>query len=374
MLSLQNVADQVNEKNKSITNVMEKASSDNTEYQALFSKVDEAFALPEMENRLARFNQKLAAYNLYYDPTNTKDKALTACTSCVTVTGIIARLCENYGCVAERFVTNAKSIDCNSLLIEFVSLIEDDIDLSNLNDQDLSGTAADNSCITVPMLTISTFSRIPKKALCSCSGLDKILLATERLILKLAKAFDKAILYGRFDTGTSSYVALTNFDSINLLIPADQKLTATGEVNTYKAIIQAIVNIQDYTGCGIEDIEILIRQGVKTRMMGMLDGNDRLQASEFMAAGMDCDTLKIVCKEAIACQSLNQTRNTTTGVVTTDIFVGYKPHYVFGTYEFPAIDMRIDPLSQQFYRIGNMTAYAGKLLDTKSFYKITATF
>jgi hypothetical protein len=58
-----------------------------------------------------------------------------------------------------------------------------------------------------------------------------------------------------------------------------------------------------------------------------------------------------------------------------------KPGYYFGTFEFPAMDIEKDPLSQQHLRIANITAFAGKLINFGTagtpvypFYKVTATF
>lgn len=368
-LTLNDVQSLFQEKNKSVADIISTIKENDT----IFSKLDEAFALPENSIRVERFNEKMAKYNLYYNPLESeKNKSVAGCTACTSLTGIVVRLCENYGCVVENFVTTTKTDTLNQFIIETVSLIGDDLDLDNPNDQDVSGTAADNTCITAQMKTISVYSRVDKKAIATCTSLDKVALAVERLALKLAKGFDKAILYGKFN-GTT-YVPVTNFDSIDQLIAAGQKITASGEVDLYKKIVKTIASIQDYTGCDISEIKILVRAGVKTRILGMVDNNDRPVFTELKEAGIDCNTLRIACVNAIPCQSLNQTKNITTGVITSDIFIGYRPHYVFATYEFPAISIYQDPASQQFYRIGNMTSYGGKLVDVNSFYKITATF
>lgn len=372
-LSLRDISQQVNEKNKSIANIIEQDKTGETKEQQIFRNMDEAFSKPENQNRVDKFNEKMAKFGLFYNPSQSKDKSIAGCTSCTTITGIIVRLCENYGCIAKDFVTSITSDDCNQLLVESISLIQNDLDLLSTNDIDVSGTADDNSCIIVPMRTISVFSTIDKKAICSCSSLDKVILATERLAMKLSFAFDKAILYGRFNTATSTYVALPTFDSIDLLIPAVNKLTANSIVDLYNKIARVVAEIVDYTNCPAEDIKITMRAGVKIRMNSRLDLSERPVTSELLLAGSDCEMTKIACANALSCQSVNRTKDAVTGVITTDVFIGYQPHYVFGTFEFPAIEMMQDPLSQQRFRIGNMTAYAGKLLDPKSFYKITVT-
>ena len=337
-------------------------------------QIDKTFSDPslQLENRVGKFNEMMFKYGVSYNPLGVeKNKAITGCADCRTMTGLIIKVCENYGCVTKEFVTSVQSDSCNTLMYDVISKIEDDLDLRISIDQDVSGTTADNSCGTAPMRTVVTFSRISKKAICQCSGLDKMALLIERLATKLAKAFDKAVLYGQFNVATSAYVAIPNFDSIDLLIPAAQKLTATGISDTFKKITNAIVAIQDYTGCDDNNIVILMRQGVKTRMLNWLDSNDRPAWSELSAMGINCDSMKIACQDTVICQSVNQA--VVAGNTVTDIWVGYRPYYVFGTYEYPSIEMMVDPLSVANFKLARITDYAGKLIDPKGFYKITAT-
>ena len=59
---------------------------------------------------------------MYYNPLNVeKDKSIQGCSLCTSLSGIVTRLCENYGCVAEEFVTNYAADDCNSVVVENIN-------------------------------------------------------------------------------------------------------------------------------------------------------------------------------------------------------------------------------------------------------------
>ena len=342
---------------------------------ALFNTMDSVFKSPDMNNRLNAFNQKISSLNLAYTPYEAKTKYVGACTNCVTLTELVSRLCENYGCVQENLTTNYEATDCNSFSVTKINPTADLVTV-----QQIASSVAQNirdvadptqNCFTVPLVTINVKERLMRDAMCSCTALDALAEALLSIRNTIAKVIDRAILYGNYDTGTATYLPISNFDSIDNLIPAGQKLTANSELDLYKKITVAIANITGATGCGVDDISIIARSDVRVRMLGALDNNGRPIRSELAVAGVDCNSLIVACANVYSCQSTKW--KNTAGVVTTDVFVGLKNDYAFSKYIFPAVEPQFDQQNGNSFTLFNETRFGGKLMNVNSFYKITAT-
>jgi hypothetical protein len=342
----------------------------------------------EMSNRLSVFNEKIKSFNLIYNPfndsveeTQSKTKFVGGCSECRTFTEVLSRLCENYGCVADNLTTQYESENSDSFIVSKLNPISNRVTVQQRGADVVQSIRATNDpstqCLSVPMLAINIQEGIRKEAVTGCLVLDAFAIATESLDLSAGKAIDQAILYGNWDptanSGAGGYVAISNFDSLDLLIPSAQKLTSTDAIGLYSQMINSIASIQDQTGCGIEDIAILMRAGVQTRILGALDNVDRPIFSELGLMGASCEDLKVACKGATPCQSVLYQRNSGTGVITTDIWIGHKRDYAFGKYLMTMTDPRWDMSTNAQYLLQHNRFVGGKLLNTASFYKITAT-
>jgi hypothetical protein len=365
---------EVQEKNKFVASFMPEINSVQDHMQ-LFNSVDKAFASEEMANRVSIFNQKLSKYGLSYNPIGDKTKFANGCTECTTMTGIITRLCQSYGCVASEFVTRFVSDNCNDMLVENVTPINQTLIMGQATIQDISGTTADSNCVRIPLVPMTPFVTISRDALCSCTALDKMLLAVERMMESMRYAIDKALLYGKYDTATSAYVAIPNFDSQNLVMPTANKLTISsgGVTAVYAKIAEVVAKIQIATGCSADKIKILMNPGFKAMMSSGFDNNSRPIATEYLAMGINCENMKIACVDVTSCQSVNTTVNSGTGATTSDIFIGIPDHHIFGEFEFAPIDPMFDQTTLKGYKIVKDGKYGSKVIIPSSFYKVTAT-
>lgn len=339
----------------------------------LFSTLDNVYKAPEMVNRLIAFNEKIKDFGISYNPSETKTKFVGACTNCVTITEIVSRICENYGCVQQYLTSNYDATNCNSFSVTKVNPTADLVTVQQISSyvaqEARSAIDATQTCFTVPLVVTAIKERVMRDAMCSCLALDAMAEALITIRNTMAKVIDRAILYGNFNAGT--FNSISNFDSIDNLIPASQKLTASGEMDLYKKITKAIANIVGVTGCDMSRINVISRGDVRVRMLGALDNNGRPITTELVANGINCEVLKIACANVYTCQSLKY--QNVAGVITSDIFVGLKDDYAFGKYVFPAVEPQFDQVNGNAYNIFSEVRYGGKLLNPDSFYKITAT-
>ncbi len=337
------------------------------------SKIDEAYSLPENANYLSDFNNKYSkkTKSLYNPNLKENTKFVGGCVECRSFIDYVVRACNNYGCVAEEFVTTVESSNCNQFVLPTTSQITTPLKLGVSTKQIASNGTQVNNCVTAPMTRINTAIEIRLEALCNCTGVDAMAQAIEFLMQTIKLTFDKAILYGDTTLPKVSgvYPAFTNFDSIDQFLTTAQKTTSTGIIETYTKITDAVAKILATTNCSRESIQVLMSPTVAAKLLGATDNNDRPIISE--VTNKDGCEVRLGCQKLIECPSV-ETTVSTTGEITTDIFVGIKDHYVFGKYLFP----EIQPFnSQTSYDIEIPMIYfvGSKLVFAQSFQKITAT-
>jgi Phage capsid family len=363
----------IDDKNSKMKSLVTNANTGELEKNFL-QGVDKFFADPENSNLLAGFNQKYSSQTkLAYNPAlgaNEAVKFIGGCTECRTFLDYIVRACNNYGCVANEFVTSIESTNCNQFVLQKTSLISQALNLSIATRQN-GETGQSNACITAPMIKLMAYIEVPLEALCDCLNIDAMAMSMERLMDILLYSWDRGILYGNTALPKVSglYPAITNFDSIDLGLTAAQRITASGAIPTYTAINSAVASILATTKCKREDVQILISPALSTKFLGALDNNSRPILSEITKNGT-CE-LNMGCQKVIECNSVDTTV-TAGGIVTSDIFVGIKGRYLFGKYMHPMIQ----PFNNQStynIEIPAVYFYGGKNIDPTAFVKITAT-
>lgn len=356
----------VETKNKMMENLM----ADKT--LSTLQRIDKFFTESENSILLDQFNREWSGKSgAFYNPTQ-KDatKFMGGCTECRTFTDYLITACSNYGCVAEQFVTKVRSSDCNTFVYSSLAKVSTTFDMNSTQLQNTSASQ-DNFCVPVNMKKIKTFIEVTTEALCSCLGADAVAMAANQMMTKLKLSFDRAILYGSWDANTSTFVSIPNMDSINLAIPVGQKVTSADDKTLYDQIVKVSSSILTNSKCSRDKIRVLMSASAMQRLIASKDSNGRPILSEIRKGDSGCE-IQIGCLEIIECNSIVESVNGS-GILTTDVFVGIKDHYVFGHYMFPLIESQFQSQVSLETAIPAINYFGGRIDQVSSFYKITAT-
>jgi hypothetical protein len=358
--------------------------------QYLLENITEAYTLEETRRSVEKANQKLAKkYNIVFNPKKDESiaKFFAGCTQCNTLTDIVVRICESYGCIADKFVTRIETDDCNSQLVTTINGIVKET--TGANSAGIQSSGADtyqrmfantqqDLCMKMDLFSSNLEVKITQEALCRCTSFDAFVVGAEKLAKQYQYIFDTSILYGAWNgtawvNNVAPYTtgfgnANSNFQSINPNITANT-VTGVGTNEIYKEIRNMVVKIKASGNCG--DVQVAMTSALVTAMLGAIDISGRPYFSEIKESGTTCSSLVLFCDvPVVVCDSL-WTR-TVSSVTSTDVFVGSKQHYQFAHFMFADAEM-IKEQNTTSYLLQSSHKVGGKLIDNTKFGKITVT-
>lgn len=347
-----------------------------------------------IEKLLKMTNSRLAKkYNIVFNPFESESvtKFFNGCDSCVSLSDVVVRICQSYGCVAESFVQSTIARDCsNQKIFSRIGTQETNIGIQASGSdvyQTIHPSTDEDNCGDMTLFPVNLQENISQQAMCSCTPFDAVVEAAELLAQQYARVYDKSILYGNrtgstysisgqnvtypfVNTGggytASAGLSNTQFQSINPNLVAGNFSVIAGVDSLYTEITKMLARIQFGGSCG--NTVILMTRAMASALHGMKDTTGRPILSETSMKGDFCNGFSIACTPVVICDAPEEF--TVGSVRYSDVWIGSTEGYAFSKFVFTEPSMIKSQTSTGYFL--QATQYAGgKLLKPEKFARIT---